>query len=177
MCQRLRPTALLAFPGAWEAEWPPWGVQLNAVIESLEAEIHRRADRAKAERIKLWRTKVRETKGRNAAIYSRAADCSPTVYLRTPRDGSGPTPVYCPETASTDASTDAGSEADDGDFSPITGDPVGPDQAAPAGGDFSPTVQAPPLSLRRKILRPPPTLFWRTRRRCSVSWWTPGNLS
>ena len=96
LCRRLRPNCFLAFPKDWEAAQPPWGQRLDDIIDSLETEIYRRAHRAKAERLELWGERVRETNGRRAAIYARAADCSPTIYLRTPTQGSEEGHIYCP---------------------------------------------------------------------------------
>ena len=64
-----------------------------------------------AERIKIWADGVREPTGRKAALYARAADNSPTAYLRTAA-GSDNTNIHCdqhafePDEVSTDASDD-----------------------------------------------------------------------
>ncbi|MCP4449807.1 MAG: hypothetical protein GY811_31415, partial [Myxococcales bacterium] len=128
LCHKLRPTALLAFPDAWTPDVPaPRGEQLDRLIQNLDSELARRANRAKAERIKIWSEGVREPSGRKAAIYARAADCSPTAYLRTPTTPDD-AQLHCditafnPDQASTD---DSDADTDAGGFSP--GDGSSPD--------------------------------------------------
>ena len=130
LCQRLRPNALLAFPDVWATDAPPpHGEQLDGLITDIDKELTRRAHRAKAERIKIWSDGVREPTGRKAAIYARAADSSPTAYLRTPTTPDDAL-IHCDEHAfdldqvSTDDSDD---EPEAGGFSPGDGNPADPD--------------------------------------------------
>ncbi|MCP4446918.1 MAG: hypothetical protein GY811_16445, partial [Myxococcales bacterium] len=124
LCHKLRPTVLLDFPEAWSPDGPvPHGEHLDRLIQNLDSELARRANRAKAERIKIWAEGVREPSGRKAAIYARAADCSPTAYLRTPTTPDDAqlhcdTDAFHPDKASTDDS-DADTEA--GGVSPRAG--------------------------------------------------------
>ena len=75
------------------------------------------AARIKAERCKRWRQRVNETNGREAALYVRAADSTPTRYLRTPSTNTPSSPV-CAEGCGrpdSDASTATSSDSDASD--------------------------------------------------------------
>ena len=84
---------------------------LDGIVTSIEHELRRRAQRAKAERTANWTTRMRDPSGRVAALYARAADNSPTVYLRTA--GQGPTgqPVHGPDSDVTDRTAPSGPTA------------------------------------------------------------------
>lgn len=141
LCHRLRPNALLAYPDVWTVTAsPPRGEHLDNLIHDIEKELARRTSRAKAERIKIWADGVREPTGRKAALYARAADNSPTAYLRTAA-ASDNAYIHCdqhafdPDDVSTDASDD---EAHAGGFSPSEGAPSGSD--TDHGDDNDPPV-------------------------------------
>ena len=94
---RLRPTTLTESPTVWADIGPPRGAVLDGIITSIEHELRRRAQRAKAERTANWSKRMRDPSGRGAALYARAADNSPTVYLRTPGQGPPGQPVHGPD--------------------------------------------------------------------------------
>ena len=67
---------------------------------------------------------MRDSSGRGAALYARAADNAPTVYLRTAGQGPAGQPVHCPEAAAPDDPAPSGPTAflDPDDESDAEGD-------------------------------------------------------
>ena len=142
---RLRPTTLLESPLVWADPAPPRGAVLDLIISSLEHELRRRAQRAKAERTANWTKRMRDSSGRGAALYTRAADNAPTVYLRTAGQGPPGQPVHCPEAAAPDDPAPSGPTA----F-------LDPDEESDAEGGAPLRPESPP----------PPTPSSRTPKPC-----------